>query len=89
MGDTSAVPKTIGPSNNAPSLAWTVFRDFIIFTLALSGGLALIGLYSKGQSVSQYLLQGAFVSCGLVLLRVRREKNKRDQKSKTYLDPGN
>jgi hypothetical protein len=75
MGDTSAVQKTVKTINSAPSLAWTAFREFIIFMLVLSGGLALIGLYSKGQSVSQYLLQGAFVSSGLVLLRVRREKN--------------
>jgi len=74
MDNSSAPPKTVRPSNDAPALVWTAFREFIIFTLALSGGLALIGLYSKGQSVSQYLLQGAFVSCGLVLLRVRREK---------------
>jgi len=86
MDSTSGDPKKANQSSGELSFAWTVVREFLLFTLALSGGLALLDLYDHGQSIWKYLSEGLLVSAVLLLWRVRSQ---RILKSRTYLPPGN
>jgi len=86
MGGTIEETKKADQSSGEPSFAWTILRDFLLFTLALSGGLALLDLYDHGQSIWKYLSEGLLVSAVLLLWRVRSQ---RILKSRTYLPPGN
>jgi hypothetical protein len=85
MDSSNGDPKKPDRSSKEPSFAWIALREFLIFTLALSGGLALLDLYSHGQSIWKYLSEGLLLNAGLLLWRVRSQ---RSLKSRTYLPPG-
>jgi hypothetical protein len=81
MDITSGESKKVVDSNKESSLAWATIREFLLLTLALSGGFVLIDLYTKGQSIRGYLLQGAFISLFIVLAWHVRERNRRNVKN--------
>jgi hypothetical protein len=54
MDSTGGDPKKADPSNTQPSTVWSTLREFLLFTLALSGGLALLDLFDHGQSIRKY-----------------------------------
>jgi hypothetical protein len=74
MGSTIEETKKADPSNTQSSTVWNTLRRFLLLTLALSGGRALIDLYASGQSIWKYLLYGAFVSLFITLASVRRDR---------------
>ena len=76
-------------SNPQPSTVWNTLREFLLFTLALSGIYVLSDLYANGQSISKYLLYGAFGGALSVLVGYERKRNQRKLRSRTYLPPGN
>lgn len=67
MDGTVEETKKADPSNIQPSTVWNTLREFLLFTLALSGGFALMDLYKHGQSIREYLLRGAFIGAFIVL----------------------
>lgn len=75
--------------NTQPSTVWNTLRAFLIITLVLSGGFALMDLYKHGQSIREHLLHGAFIGAFIVLGGLIRERSQRSPKSRTYLPPGN
>jgi hypothetical protein len=85
MDATSADSKKASQPKGEPSLSWTSLRDFVLLTLALSGGFVLMDLYASGQGISKYLLHGAFISACIVLGQAGMQRILR---SKTSFHPG-
>ena len=54
--------------------------------LAFSGIFVLMDLYRSGQSITNYLLYGAFISA---FISLGKRENQRNLRSKTYLHPDN
>jgi FtsH-binding integral membrane protein len=84
MDGTIEETKKADPSNTHPSTVWNTLRAYLLLTLALSGGFALMDPYRHGQSIWEYLLRGAFIGAVIILAR-----GQRSPKSRTYLPPGN
>ncbi len=76
-------------STTQPSTGWNTLREFLVLTLVVSGGFALMDLYKHGQSIREDLLRGAFIGAFIVLGRLIRERSQRSPKSGTYVPPGN
>ena len=89
MDGTIEETKKADPSNTQPPTVWNTLREFLLLTLVLSGGFALMDLYKHGQSIREYLLRGAFIGAFIVLGGLIRARSQHSPNSRTYLPPGN